>query len=158
MERPRDSRGRFVSSPRSSRPSSLKKPGRIGKSNSQYTGATYNRIPMKRVEFVDLSLPPYTVRRSPSRHVSPPRSLNCQTWAGCVYSSMARDASSRGMKLKHGIDDMHKLLHTTKREYPEIYAELRHNPNAWLENPRLVTRVRKLYVPKVGYNLSRRLD
>lgn len=145
MERPRDSRGRFVSSPRSTRPSSVKKVGRIGKSN-----ANYSRVPTYKGSVVDLSLPPYTSRRSPSRHVSPPRSLNCQTWAGCVYSSMARDASSRGMKLKHGIDDMHKLLHTAKREYPEIYLELRSNPNAWLEDPHLASRVRKLYVPKVN--------
>jgi len=62
---------------------------------------------------------------------------------------MAADARAQGMKLAHGVDDLHKLLHTAKREYPEVYEQLHANPHAWRQNAELHNRVEQLYVPLV---------
>jgi hypothetical protein len=94
-------------------------------------------------------------RRKPSEYASSSPSsqkkvmkenLNCRTWAGCVYSAVATDARLRGMKLPSGIDDLHKILHIAKKDYPQIHEALREDPTAWLDDPNLVRYIRKLYV------------
>ena len=172
MDRPRDSRGRFLpySSNRKSPSKRLTKPGRRSSHRSfkhvsdvvdlygvqpvygsrpqdMYESDAYE---MKHGKVYPKGLPPATSRRSPSKHASPPSSVSCTRWAGCVYSSMAADARAKGMKLAHGVDDMHKLLHTAKREYPQVYEQLYSNPNAWMKNSELYSRVVALYVPAVG--------
>lgn len=132
--RERDAHGRFVSPSKSPHKKS-------------YTTSYYSS-PTKHVT-------KHVVKYSPSSHSKnkslSTEELHCRTWPGCIYSSMAADARARGLKVQHGIDSLHKVLHMAKMKYPEVYEQLKKSPNAWKTNAALAKYIRDMYMEKEHY-------
>lgn len=74
--------------------------------------------------------------------------LPCRTWTGCFYSSIARDARNRDLRVGGGIESSHAILHVTKRNYPAVHAALESDPDAWMRHPEVADLVRSYYVSR----------
>ena len=135
--RQRDTHGRYVSPSKSA----------LNKSTLKKHSPIHYASPSKNV-------PSPMKKNAPSPSSLPSEELNCKTWPGCIYSSMAADARARGLKVRHGIDSLHKVLHLAKTKYPDAYERLKKSPNAWKTNAALAKYVRDLYMEKEHYYYS----